>query len=58
MAGTFQPYERATMNQHATMGADILGRSRIPLFRLAAGLALSHHEKWDGTGYPQMVDGI
>lgn len=56
-AGTFQPDERATMNQHATMGADILGRSRIPLFQLAAELALSHHEKWDGTGYPQALAG-
>ena len=55
--GAFQPEERATMNQHATMGADILGRSRIPLFQLAAELALSHHEKWDGTGYPSALAG-
>ena len=55
--GSFQPAERATMNQHASMGADILGRSRIPLFQLAAELALSHHEKWDGTGYPHGLAG-
>jgi putative two-component system response regulator len=45
------------MNQHASMGADILGRSRIPLFQLAAELALSHHERWDGTGYPSKLAG-
>lgn len=56
-AGQFRSDERATMNQHATMGADILGRSRIPLFQLAAELALTHHEKWDGTGYPQALAG-
>jgi putative two-component system response regulator len=55
--GAFQPEERATMNQHAAMGADILGRSRIPLFQLAAELALAHHEKWDGTGYPNALAG-
>ena len=55
--GSFLPEERATMNQHAAMGADILGRSRIPLFQMAAELALSHHEKWDGTGYPSQLAG-
>ena len=55
--GSFQPDERALMNQHAAMGAEILGRSRIPLFQLAAELALSHHEKWDGSGYPSGLAG-
>ena len=44
--------ERATMNQHPHIGAEILGRSRIPLFQLAAEVALTHHERWDGSGYP------
>ena len=55
--GAFVPTERAIMNEHAKMGADILGRSRIPLFQLAAELALSHHEKWDGSGYPSALAG-
>ena len=55
--GSFAPQERATMNQHAAMGAELLGRSRIPLFQMAAELALSHHERWDGTGYPSQLSG-
>jgi putative two-component system response regulator len=51
--GTYTPEERQIMNTHSTMGAEILGRSRIPLFRLAAEVALTHHERWDGAGYPQ-----
>ena len=55
--GAFTPEERATMNQHPAMGAELLGRSRIPLFQMAAELALSHHERWDGTGYPSQLIG-
>lgn len=55
--GTFVPQERATMNQHPAMGAALLGRSRIPLFQMAAELALSHHERWDGAGYPNQLSG-
>jgi len=51
------PEERAVMNQHPRMGAEILGRSRIPLFQLAAEVALSHHERWDGGGYPAGLAG-
>jgi putative two-component system response regulator len=50
--GRFNPDERAVMNRHARMGADILGQSRIPLFQLAAEVALGHHERFDGAGYP------
>ena len=55
--GAFTPEERATMNQHAAMGAKIMGSSRVPLFQLAAEAALSHHERWDGTGYPSGLAG-
>lgn len=55
--GGFQPDERAVMNRHAEMGAEILGGSRNPLFRLAAEVALTHHERWDGGGYPRGLAG-
>lgn len=55
--GSFLPDERTIMNEHAAMGAEILGRSRIPLFQMAAELALSHHERWDGAGYPSQLAG-
>lgn len=55
--GGFSAEERQVMNKHAAMGADILGRSRIPLFQLAAEVAMTHHERWDGAGYPQALSG-
>jgi putative two-component system response regulator len=55
--GPFDASERRVMNQHPEMGAHILGSSRIPLFRLAAEVALSHHERWDGKGYPAGLSG-
>lgn len=53
--GSYNPEERQEMNKHPEIGAQILGRSRIPLFQLAAELALTHHERWDGTGYPRQL---
>jgi putative two-component system response regulator len=44
--------ERNVMRRHPEIGAGILGQSRIPLFKLAAEVALTHHERWDGKGYP------
>jgi len=55
--GAFTPEERAVMNRHPQIGAEILGRSRIPLFQLAAEAALTHHERWDGRGYPAGLAG-
>lgn len=55
--GPLTAEERAVMNGHARIGAEILGRSRIPLFQLAAEVALSHHERWNGTGYPEGLRG-
>ena len=55
--GPLDAEERREMNLHAEMGAKILGRSRIPLFQLAADIALCHHERFDGNGYPRGLAG-
>lgn len=44
--------ERATMQTHTTIGAKILSGGRSPVMRVAEEIALCHHEKWDGSGYP------
>ncbi len=45
------------MRHHTTIGADILGEHESEVMSLARDIALSHHEKWDGTGYPQGLAG-
>lgn len=55
--GKLDPAERAIMNQHPAIGADILGKSRIALFQQASEIALAHHERWDGKGYPSGLAG-
>ncbi len=55
--GPLTTEERAVMNRHAQMGAEILGTSDVPLFRLAGEVALSHHERFDGSGYPRGLAG-
>ncbi|MES0491002.1 MAG: HD domain-containing phosphohydrolase [Leptospirales bacterium] len=44
--------EWITMRKHTEIGYEILSKSDVPLFQMAAIIALSHHEKWDGSGYP------
>jgi len=41
------------MKSHTVIGCEILGGSTWPVLRLAEEIALSHHERWDGTGYPE-----
>jgi putative two-component system response regulator len=43
--------------KHTTMGARILEVSDLPLIQLAREIALSHHERWNGSGYPQGLYG-
>src|SRR5438270_851689 len=45
------PRERATSSRSPSIGAKILSGSRSPLLRLAEQIALTHHERWDGSGY-------
>ena len=51
------PAEFEIIKKHTEIGAGILGGSDIPLLQFASGIALSHHEKWDGSGYPQGLAG-
>ncbi|HEX5896247.1 MAG TPA: CHASE2 domain-containing protein [Thermoleophilaceae bacterium] len=55
--GKLDPAEWATMKTHTTIGASILSGSRSELVQLAEQIALSHHERWDGSGYPQGLAG-
>ena len=55
--GKLDPAEREIMNQHPAIGADILGKSRIALFQMSSEIALAHHERWDGKGYPSGLAG-
>jgi putative two-component system response regulator len=50
--GTLTDEERDGMKVHVSIGASILSRSTSPLLRMAEQIALTHHEWWDGTGYP------
>ena len=55
--GALTESEVRVMRTHAAIGARILGGSHIPLLQLAETVAISHHERWDGTGYPRGLMG-
>ncbi len=50
--GPLTDEEWVTMRRHAENGYDILNGSDRPILKAAATISLEHHEKWDGTGYP------
>lgn len=50
--GGFLPDEWEIMKTHAEIGAKILGTSKSPHLIMGAVIALNHHERWDGGGYP------
>lgn len=50
--GKLTPDEWTVMQTHTTIGGDILSGDTSDLLRMAREIALSHHEKWDGSGYP------
>ena len=49
--GKLTPEEFDHMKTHTTLGAKMLSGGRFPLLQLAEEIALTHHERWDGTGY-------
>lgn len=56
-AGALNDDEFAVMKTHTTVGAKMLEGSGIPVLDMAAKIARHHHERWDGTGYPDGLSG-
>jgi putative two-component system response regulator len=50
--GKLTPEEFEVMKRHCSIGAEILAGGRSSLIQMAEEIALHHHERWDGTGYP------
>jgi putative two-component system response regulator len=60
--GTLTPEEYEEVKKHTTIGASLLRplasqRKELKLVAMAETIALTHHERWDGTGYPQGIKG-
>ncbi len=55
--GKLDPEERKIMEEHTGIGARILAGSNSRVLQAAADIALSHQEKWDGSGYPNHLQG-
>lgn len=55
--GALTPEEFEVMKNHTTIGEKMLAGSSYPAIRFAASIALSHHERWDGKGYPRGLEG-
>jgi len=45
------------VRRHPELGAEIIGEHQDPVLSLARKLALTHHERWDGSGYPKKLKG-
>ncbi len=56
-AGSLTKEEFEIIKSHTTIGADLLGGSKHPLVQMAEKIALTHHEGWDGNGYPARLKG-
>ncbi len=55
--GRLTPEEFSVMKQHASIGYEILNANSSPLLKVAADIAHTHHEKFDGSGYPRGLKG-
>jgi putative two-component system response regulator len=55
--GKLESHEMQVMKMHTTIGAEILKESMTDFVKLGRVIALTHHEKWDGNGYPRGLAG-
>jgi len=55
--GKLTPEEFEIMKTHTVIGADMLTGSDVPMLQMAREIALAHHERWDGSGYPNRLAG-
>jgi putative two-component system response regulator len=55
--GPLSEEEWVVLRRHPTVGSMILSGSHFPVLQMAEEIALSHHERWDGTGYPRGLRG-
>ena len=51
------PEEIDILKNHTLIGAEILANSNVPMLKMAHDIALFHHERWDGKGYPRGLGG-
>jgi putative two-component system response regulator len=56
--GRLSPDERTIIERHCELGHALLSGSSSPVLQLAASVALNHHERWDGNGYPNRLRGV
>lgn len=56
--GPLDEAEWVVMRQHTTIGAKILQESNVPFIKMGARIAVCHHEKWDGSGYPNGLKSV
>jgi len=55
--GPLEPHEWDAMRRHPLIGVEIIGEHPAGMLQLARSVALAHHEKWDGSGYPAGLAG-
>ncbi len=55
--GPLSPEEWEIMKKHTVIGGNILNGSKAPVIQMAKDIALFHHERWDGSGYPHKLSG-
>ncbi|MCX7912809.1 MAG: response regulator [Dehalococcoidales bacterium] len=56
-SGKLDPHEQEIMKSHTIIGAELLKGSDVEFIQMAETIALTHHERWDGSGYPAGLKG-